>query len=158
MAEKKKKTPEQVYKGNKRKAKLLAILAPVVFWGFIVISVFCVVLAFKHSFGNIAEIMRLLDDKVYTGEQIETNYNFLLNKYGEWTIGSGGYGFTIRFINIGKALFSGLMITNIILAVVFFVSAFVLGKWLLPKIAHQINVENQDMVNLTILKNQENKG
>ena len=153
----KEKTPEQIYKGNKRKAKIMAIMSPVVFWGLIALSILCVVLAIRHSFGNIAEITTLLDDKVYTGEEIEANYHYLLEKYGEWTIGSGGYGFTVRFINISHALFSGLMITNLILAVVFFISAFLLGKWLLPKIAKQINVENQDMVNITILK-QSKKG
>jgi hypothetical protein len=100
----------------------------------------------------------LLENKNYTGEQLQTNYNYLVGKYGEWTIGTGANGFQITFINIAKALFSGLMITNCILSVVLFVSAYVLGKWLLPKISEQILIDNQDMVNMTILKNQKDKG
>ena len=92
--------------------------------------------------------------KKYTGQQIEVNYANLIEKYGEWIIGSGDGGFLITFINIGKALFSGFMITNFILSIVFFISAYVLGKWFLPKLSEQITADNQDMVNITILKKQ----
>jgi flagellar biogenesis protein FliO len=61
-------------------------------------------------------------------------------------------GFQITFVNIGHALFSGLMVANVFLSVVFLISAYLLGKWLLPKLAEQITQDNQDMVNLTILK------
>jgi hypothetical protein len=122
------------------------------------LAILCLIFAIKNSFGNIAEICSLLENKNYTGEQLQTNYNYLVEKYGEWTIGTGANGFQITFINIAKALFSGLMITNCILSVVLFVSAYVLGKWLLPKIAEQILIDNQDMVNMTILKNQKDKG
>ena len=40
--------------------------------------------------------------------------------------------------NVGNALFSGVMVLCMFFFVVFLVSAFVLGKWLLPKIAEQI--------------------
>lgn len=152
MAEKKQLTAEEIYKRNQKKSKILRILAPVCFWGFLALSVICLIFAVKNSFGNIAEIMELLDNNKYTGEQLETNYNYLTGKYGEWIIGNGGNGFTITFINIGKALFSGLMITNCILSVLFFASAYILGKWVLPKLSQQILTDNQDMVNLTILK------
>ena len=99
----------------------------------------------------------MLESKNYTGEQLQENYAYLINKYGEWVIGNGGAGFQITFVNIGHALFSGLMITNCILSVVFLVSAYVLGKWLLPKISAQILIDNQDMVNLVVLKNQKGK-
>lgn len=145
-------TPEETYKRNEKKAKALKILSPIVFWSFLGLALLCLIFAFKNSFGNMAEIIRLLDDKVYNGEQLEANYNFLLNKYGEWTIGSGGYGFTIRFINISKALFSGLMVANLIACVSLVVLAFLLGKWVLPKLSRQIEDENKSMVNLTILR------
>lgn len=152
MAEKKQLTAEEIYKRNQKKSKILRILAPVCFWGFLALSVICLIFAVKNSFGNIAEIMELLDNNRYTGEQLEANYNYLTGKYGEWIIGNGGNGFTITFINIGKALFSGLMITNCILSVLFLASAYILGKWVLPKLSQQILTDNQDMVNLTILK------
>lgn len=154
MAEKIQLSAEEIYKKNQKKSKILRILAPVCFWGFLLLSIVCLIFAVKNSFGNIAEIMDLLDNSKWTGEQLEANYTYLIGKYGEWVIGNGGNGFTISFINIGKALFSGLMIANCFLSVLCFASAYVLGKWVLPRLAEQILIDNQDMVNLTILKNQ----
>lgn len=152
MAEKKQLTPEEVYKRNQKKAKLFSILAPICFWGFLALSILMLVLAVRNSFGNIGEIIDLLDNSKYTGEEIKANYSYLIGKYGEWIIGNGGNGFTITFINIGNALFSGLMIASCVLSVVFFVSAYILGKWAFPYLSKQILTDNQDMVNLTILK------
>ena len=148
---KKELSAEEIYKKNQKKAKVFKRLAPICFWGFLALSIMCLIFAIKNSFGNMAEILDLLDSKKYNGEQIEQNYLFLIDKYGEWVIG-GSNGFTITFVNVGKALFSGLMITNLILCVLFLVSAYVLGKWALPKISEQILTDNQDMVNMTILK------
>lgn len=150
-------TAEEVYKKNQRKAKFLKIAAPICFWGFLALGIVCLCLAIRYSVGNIIEITSLLNDKVYTGEQLQSNYNYLVDKYGEWGIGNGGAGFTIRFINIGKALFSSAFILNITMACFFILAAFILGKWILPKIANQIIAGNQDMVNITILKQSENK-
>ena len=155
--EKKQLTPEEIYKRNQKKSKVLRILAPICFWGFLALAVLCLIFAVKNSFGNIAEICDMLDNSKWTGEQLEQNYAYLIDKYGEWVIGNGGNGFTITFVNIGKALFSGLMITNCIFFVVFLVSAYLLGKWLLPKLSAQILLDNQDMVNLTILKDHSKK-
>lgn len=155
--EKKQLTPEEIYKRNQKKSKVLRILAPIVFWGFLALSIICLIFAIKNSFGNVAEIINMLDTKTYTGEELRANYQFLVEKYGEWVIGNGGSGFQITFVNIGKALFSGLMITNCIFFVVFLVSAYLLGKWLLPKLSAQILIDNQDMVNLVVLKDHSNK-
>lgn len=155
--EKKQLTPEEIYKRNQKKSKVLRILAPICFWGFLALSIICLILAIKNSFGNVAEIINMLDTKKYTGEELQANYQFLVEKYGEWVIGNGGAGFQITFVNIGHALFSGLMITNCIFFVVFLVSAYLLGKWLLPKLSAQILLDNQDMVNLTILKDHSKK-
>lgn len=149
---KKNKTKKDLYLSNQRKAKVLKILAPFVFWGFIALSIMCLIFAVKNSFGNIAEITSLLDNSIYTGEELSNNYAYLVEKYGEWIIGTGGAGFTITFINIGNALFSGLMMLNLTLAIMFFVGAFLLGKWLMPLISNQITQSNQDMVNMEILK------
>lgn len=155
--EKKQLTAEDVYKKNQKKSKILRTLAPIVFWGCLALAVLCLIFAVKNSFGNIGEICDMLDNSKWTGDQLEQNYAYLIEKYGEWVIGNGGNGFTITFVNIGKALFSGLMLTNCVLCVVFLVSAYVLGKWLLPKLSAQILIDNQDMVNLTILHNQKDK-
>lgn len=155
--EKKQLTPEEIYKRNQKKSKVLRILAPICFWGFLALAIICLILAIKNSFGNVAEIINMLDTKKYTGEELQANYQFLVEKYGEWVIGNGGAGFQITFVNIGHALFSGLMITNCIFFIVFLVSAYLLGKWLLPKLSAQILLDNQDMVNLTILKDHSKK-
>ena len=155
--EKKQLTPEEIYKRNQKKSKVLKILAPICFWGFLALAIICLILAIKNSFGNVAEIINMLDTKKYTGEELQANYQFLVEKYGEWVIGNGGSGFQITFVNIGHALFSGLAITNCIFFVVFLVSAYLLGKWLLPKLSSQILLDNQDMVNLVVLKDHSNK-
>lgn len=154
MSEKKQLSAEEVYKRNQKRAKVFKILAPICFWVFLGLAVLCFVIAVKNSFGNVAEIIALLDDKKYTGLELKDNYNFLVDKYGEWVIGTGNNGFTITFINIGNALFSGFMVLSLVLSLLFLISAFVLGKWLLPKLSEQILADNQDMVNLTILKQQ----
>ena len=144
-----------IYKKNKKRARVLKILAPIVFWSFLLISFICLNFAVKNSFGNLIEMIDLLDKKTYTGEELQANYQMLINQYGEWIIGNGSNGFTISFINIKSVMFSGFMLTNAILSVIFFISAYLLGKWLLPLFANQITQNNQDIVNETILQDKE---
>lgn len=146
------KTPEEIYKGNQAKSKIFKRVAPFVFWGCIALSILFLFLAIKNSLGNVAEICDMLDSKKFTGEKLQNNYNYLVEKFGEWVIGNGSLGFTITFINIGHAVFSGIMILSCFMALTFLLTAYILGKWLLPHIAEQILQDNQDMVNLTILK------
>ena len=153
---KKQLTLEEIYKRNQKKSKVLRTIAPICFWGFLALAIICLILAITISFGNVAEIINLLDKKYYTGEELQANYLYLIDKYGEWIIGNGSSGFQITFINIGHAVFSELMMLNLIFFIVFLVSAYLLGKWLLPKISAQILLDNQDMVNLTILKDHNN--
>jgi hypothetical protein len=150
--DKKQQSPEEIYKANQTKSKVFKRVAPFVFWGCLALAIVFLFLALKNSFGNIAEICQLLDTKEFTGEQLRNNYTYLTNKFGEWVIGNGGAGFTITFINIGRAVFSGVMIVSCFLSGLFLICAYLLGKWLLPRISEQILQENQDMVNLTILK------
>lgn len=156
--EKKKKTAKEIYESNKKKAKLFRVLSPILFWVFIGMSILCFVLAISNSLGNIAEICSQLNSKRYTGEELQAHYNALVEKYGEWSIGNGGAGFQVKFVNIARACFSGLMIANFTLCGLFLVLAFLLGKWILPKTANILEQNNTDMVNLTILEDKEKKG
>lgn len=148
----KQKTKVQTYDRNKKWAKALKVIAPICFWTFLALGILFFILAIKNSFGNVAEIIDKLNSRVYTGEELRANYEYLIEKYGEWMIGNGGAGFTISFVNIKNALFSGIMVISIILSLVFFVSSVVLGKLLLPRISEQLIQDNQDMVNIEVLK------
>lgn len=152
---KKKLSKEQVYKRNQKIEKIIKIATPIIFWSFIALAVLFLILAVQNSFGNCSEIISKLDNKIYNDEQLQANYNELIEKYGEWTIGSGGSGFVIHFINIGKALFSGLMIVDLTLSFTFAVLSIVLGKWLMPYICKKLEQKNSDMVNLEILRKSE---
>ena len=151
---KRQRTAEEIYNSNKTKAKVCRILAPIVFWAGIILGIVFLVLAIKNSIGNVAEIIQKLDSKNLTGEQVEQNYNYLVEKYGEWMIGRSG-AFHITFINIAHALFSGLATFCLVMAVVVTLTGIVFGKWILPIASKNIDQKNQDTVNLTILKNSE---
>lgn len=155
MSKKKTLTKEQIYKRNQIKQTILRILTPIVLWGCLVGAVVCFVLAIKNSFGNVGEMLSLLDSKRYTGEQLEANYQMLIEKYGEWLIGHGNMSFTIKFINIKNVVFSGFMVLNFTISAVLLFCHFFFGKFLLPKLAKHIERKNQDMVNLEILKKSE---
>ena len=146
------KTTEQIYKSNQKKAKIFKFIAPIVRWGLLALSILFFYLAIRNSLGNLLEITHLLNSKQYTGAELKANYDMLIDKYGKWHIGNGGAGFSIEFINIYNAVFSGVAITCFFLAVTCLISSFVFGKYVLPMIAKQINENNQDMVNMTILK------
>jgi hypothetical protein len=144
---------EEIYKRNQKLSKGLAIASPFVFWGCLALALLCFYFAIKNSIGNIDEIVALLDTQKFTGEQLEQNYAMLVAKYGELVIGGASGGFQITFVNVGKAVFNGIAIVNAIATAFFVVVAYVMGKWLLPLFSKKIEQDNQDMVNLTILKN-----
>lgn len=99
------------------------------------------------------EIFGLLDKESLTGEQLAENYAYLVNKWGEWTIvGENGGMFKVVFIDIRKALFSGLMIVFLALAITCLVLAVVVGKILFKKLAQLYSDNNQDMVNMATLQ------
>ena len=98
--------------------------------------------------------MRLLDKSIYNDEQIAENYKKLIEKWGEWEIiGAGSAGLVIRYVDIRNALFSGLMITYTILCAVFFVLSIVIGKVLFPQLAKSLTDNNNELVDITTLKN-----
>lgn len=143
---------EQLYKKNQKRARAFKVLAPIVRWGMLVLGVMFLILAIKNSIGNVLEIKSLLNSKTLTGEELKANYDMLIEKYGEWHIGNGGAGFSIEFIDITNAIFSGVAITCFSLSIICFASSYVFGKWLLPILAKQIDENNQNAVNLTVIK------
>ena len=148
---KKELTLTEKYDKREKWSKRLRWITPLCFWVCIVLSIVCLVVAIEFSVGNIREITSLLNSKKFTGEQLQANYQFLIDKYGEWMIGNGGAGFTITFVNIGKAVFNAMSIFNMTMAFIFFIGAFVLGKWTLPKLAKSFEQDNQDMTNKATL-------
>jgi hypothetical protein len=107
----------------------------------------------KNSVGNITEILNLLDKDMHTTEQLANNYQMLITKWGEWEIiGGETAGISIRYVNIGNALFSGLMITFSIFTIVSFVSAILFGKIIFPMISKHFNNLNEEMVNMATLR------
>jgi len=83
----------------------------------------------QNSVGNITEIISMLDKDSLTGDQIQENYKYLTDKWGEWTIvGENGGVFSIQFVNLQNAFFSGLMATFLTLGIVCLVVSIVCGK------------------------------
>lgn len=153
MKEKVQLTAEQLYKKNQFKSRIFKTLGPVVFYSLFSLFVLFISLTISNSWGNITEIINLLDKDTHTGEQIAENYKYLVEKWGEWSIVfQEGSAFNIRFIDIKSAFFSGLMITYMILAVVSLCLCIILGKVLFPKLAQYFSENNQDMVNMATLQ------
>lgn len=107
----------------------------------------------KNSVGNVTEILDLLDKNVYGKEQLAVNYQKLVEKWGEWEIvGAGNAGLVIRYVNIGNALFSGLMITFSVFTVTSFVLAILLGKIVFPLLSKHFANMNEEMVDMATLR------
>lgn len=85
--------------------------------------------------------------------ELQTNYQYLIDKWGEWEIvGEGMSGLVIRYVNVGNALFSGLMVTFSILSVVSLLIAVLFGKIILPLLSKHFSGSNEEMVDLATLK------
>lgn len=99
------------------------------------------------------EIFALLDSDVYSGEQILENYQYLIQKWGEWEIiGEGGGGLVVRYIDVRNALFSGLATLYTILATISLSLSVILGKILFPGLSKSYSGANDEMVDLATLK------
>ena len=146
-------TPEQIYKRNLVRVKVLRTITPIIFWTFISLSILFFILMIKNSVGNVTEIISKLDKNNLTGEQIQENYRYLVEKWGEWTIvGESGNLFSVQFVDLKSAFFSGLMATFMILGIVCLVIAIVVGKIVLPKLIQYYSDNNQNMVNIATLQ------
>lgn len=95
----------------------------------------------------------MLDKDKYSGEQIAEHYAQLVEKWGEWEIvGEGTAGLVIRYVDVGNAMFSGLMITFCVLTTISFVLSIILGKIVFPVLAKHYQNDNDEMVDLATLK------
>ena len=109
-------------------------------------------LTLKNSVGNVTEILHLLDKDVYSGEQIRTNYEMLIGKWGEWEVfGQDSAGLVIRYVDVGEAMFSGFMRLYSTLAIITFCLAVILGKIIFPWLSKLYKDANEEMVDLATL-------
>ena len=107
----------------------------------------------QNSVGNITEIINMLDKDSLTGEQIQENYQYLVDKWGEWiVVGENGGVLSIQFVNLKNAFFSGLMITFLSLGIICLVISIIGGKVILPKLAQYFTENNQSMVDIATLQ------
>lgn len=105
----------------------------------------------KNSIGNVTEILDLLDKDKYGDVQLAENYNFLVDKWGEWEIVGGGAGLNIRYVDVANALFSGLMITYLSLTAICLCLAILLGKLIFPQLSKMYKNNNDEMVDMATL-------
>lgn len=134
---------------------MFKILAPISYWVFLIFFGIFSMSAFRNSVGNVTEIIALLDNDVYNKVEIAENYNLLKERWGEWEVigGEGSIGI-VKFINIKKAMFSGVMITHLTLAILSLFLSLFLGKLLFLKLSQLYSDENQSMIDLATLDTQ----
>jgi hypothetical protein len=146
-------TVEQIYQSNKRKARVFKILTPIVLYLLLGATLLFFCLTMKNSIGNVMEILEKLDKEKFTGAELAQNYTELVAKWGEWEIiGNGASGLLIRYVNVGNALFSGLMVTFATLMMVSLCLALILGKIVFPSLAKHYSNNNDEMVDMATLK------
>lgn len=107
----------------------------------------------KNSLGNVTEILALLDEDKYTGKEIQIHYAELVTRWGEWEIvGEGSAGLVVRYVDIGNALFSNMMVTYGIFAIISLCIAFIFGKIIFPVLAKHFQETNAEMVDVATLQ------
>lgn len=116
------------------------------------LTIFFLCLTLRNSVGNVIEILDLLDTDTHTGIEIENNYDFLIKRWGEWEITTGASGLHVRYVNVGNALFSGLMITFSTISIICFAAGIIFGKIVFPLLAKHYKSTNDEMVDLATLK------
>lgn len=79
------------------------------------------------------------------------NYNFLVDKWGEWEIIGGGAGLNIRYVDVGHAFFSGLMITYTTLTIICLCLSILFGKLVFPLMSKMYKNANDEMVDMATL-------
>lgn len=146
-------TPEQVYKKNKKKSKTYKVLSPIFWYTFLCVFLLFIGLTFKNSVGNVLEILELLDTEKYSGAEVKTHYQMLVEQWGEWTIvGEENSSLVVKYVNVSNAMFSGLMVTYCILSAISLLCAVLFGKIVFPMLAKHYETTNTELVNLTSLQ------
>lgn len=154
--EKKALTAEQLYRVNKQKAKIFGLLAPITWYSLLIMTILFASLAFRNSVGNITEILNMLSKDNYTTAELQENYAALVEKWGEWElVGENSAGLVVRYVDVGNALFSGLMMTFATLTLIFLISAIILGKIVFPLLAKHYKDTNDELVDMATLKSAE---
>ena len=148
--QKKELTSEQLYRKNKSLAKVYAILSPLSWYLFLVLTLVFCIFAFENSVGNVVNILDKLDTKKYSGNEIEQNYLALVEEWGELQIGTGRI--SARYVHIGNALFSGMLKLYVTLASSSLCAAVILGKIVFKSLAKMYKNRNEEMVDLATLK------
>lgn len=99
------------------------------------------------------EIINLLDKDAYSGEELRQNYAFLTEKWGEWEIiGQDSAGIVIRYVNVGKAFFSGMAILFIGLTFISLVISITVGKIIFPLLKKHYDNTNNELVDIATLQ------
>lgn len=107
----------------------------------------------KNSVGNVTEILNLLDDDKWSGEEIRQHYTELIDKWGEWEIvGKDGAGIVVRYVDVRNAMFSGLAITFGSLMFVSLLFAIVFGKIVFPLLKKHYENTNDELVDIATLQ------
>lgn len=146
-------TPEQIYKRNQSRAKTFKILGPVVFWSLLLLAIVFLIISVCDSLTNVNEIFNMLDKNKYSGEEIEENYKYLVEKWGEWEIvGEGQAGLVIRYVNVPNALFSKVVTIFFVLSMVCLCLSVVLGKIVFPLLSKHFVTDNENLVDIATLK------
>ena len=146
-------TTEQIHNRNEFLARVFSILAPITKYIFLLLTILFLYLMIKNSMGNIKEIVELLDEDVYSGIELTQNYEYLIEKWGEVRIiGLYSTDAAVRYVDVGNALFSGLMITFSILASITFSIAVIFGKIVFPLLTKHYKSRNKNIENLGMYK------
>lgn len=97
-----------------------------------------------------------MDKETYNAAELRDNYQMLVAKWGEWELlGEHSAIFAIRYVDVGNAMFSGLMITYTTLCSIFFVCAIVFGKIVFPLLGKHYENTNTELVDMATLKSAE---
>jgi hypothetical protein len=146
-------TVEQIYTKNEKKRKVFAILGSVTWYSFLSLAVLFFGLTADNSFGNLAEIVNLLDENTYTQEELNANYEYLVDKWGELEIAdTNSSESSIKYIDVEQALFSDSMSTYSILSLGAFVAAVTFGKITFPLLVRHFRKNNAEMAEMITIK------
>lgn len=110
----------------------------------------------ENSVGNVIEINTLLDKELYNTVELQENYNYLSEKWGEWETGAMSGGVKITYVNVMNAMFSGLMKINMILCVASLTISFMFGKIIFPLLAKVYTEQNDTLIDLATINTMEN--